>query len=70
MLDLYVRAHAHWPNVVQTDLNFVVVVVVFAVVAVVVIFVLTMKLCSTDRVSAFQIGGFPFIRVSERWGTD
>ena len=26
-LDLYVRARAHWPNVTQTDLNVVVVII-------------------------------------------
>ena len=27
MLDLYVHAHARWPNVTQTDLNVVVVII-------------------------------------------
>ena len=27
MLDMYVRAHAHWPNVAQTDLNVVVIII-------------------------------------------
>ena len=37
MLDLYVRARAHWPNVAQTDLNVVVVIIGVVVAKVVVV---------------------------------
>ena len=54
MLDLYVRARAHWPNVAQIDLTVVVVIVV--VVVAVIVDMLRRYCCFSKSVTDTQTG--------------